>query len=179
MQSPAPDGPKYDLMSSGIIKPDEFPSLSDTRFLLSFGPFTIQPHTSVNPDTLRTAFALLSAADLSQLQQHATRARDIYQVISGVEQVSPSFPVEFALHQNFPNPFNPATTIRYDLRADTRVSLKVFNILGQEVLTLVNEEQKAGYKSVEWNASNFASGVYFYRLQAGPYTGTKKLLLLR
>ena len=179
LQSPAPDGPKYDLMSSGIIKPDEYPSLSDTRFLLSFGPFTIQPHTSVNPDTLRMAFALLSAADLSQLQVHATRARDIYQVISGVNRISPSIPGEFALEQNYPNPFNPSTRIEYQLPAKSHLTLKIYDLLGREIATLVNEEQKAGYKSVEWNASNFASGVYFYRLQAGSFTGTKKLLLLR
>jgi hypothetical protein len=59
------------------------------------------------------------------------------------------------------------------------VSLKLFNILGQEVVTLVNEEQKAGYKSVQWNANNFASGVYFYRIQAGDFVASKKLLLLK
>jgi hypothetical protein len=88
-------------------------------------------------------------------------------------------PKEFALSQNYPNPFNPSTTIKYDLPVDTRVSLKLFNILGQEVLTLVNEEQKAGYKSVEWNASNVASSVYFYRIQAGDFVASKKLLLLK
>jgi hypothetical protein len=88
-------------------------------------------------------------------------------------------PKEFALRQNYPNPFNPSTTIKYALPTDSRVSLKLFNILGQEVLTLVNEEQKAGYKSVEWNALNFASGVYFYRLQAGDFVSSKKLLLLK
>jgi hypothetical protein len=88
-------------------------------------------------------------------------------------------PKEFALSQNFPNPFNPSTTIKYDLPLDTRVSLKVFNILGQEVATLVNEEQKAGYRSAEWNAGNVASGVYFYRLEAGHFTQVRKMLLTK
>ncbi len=88
-------------------------------------------------------------------------------------------PVEFALSQNYPNPFNPVTTIHYNLPIDTRVSLHVFNILGQAVAILVNEEQKAGYKSIEWNAGGAASGVYFYRLQTGNFSETKKLLLLR
>jgi hypothetical protein len=90
-----------------------------------------------------------------------------------------SVPKEFALSQNYPNPFNPSTTIRYDLPVDTRVTLKLFNMLGQEVLTLVSEEQKAGYKSVQWNANNFASGVYFYRLQAGDFVTSKRLLFLK
>jgi hypothetical protein len=88
-------------------------------------------------------------------------------------------PKEFALLQNYPNPFNPGTTIKYDLPKDSRVSLKLFNIVGQEVATLVNAEQNAGYKSVQWNADNFASGVYFYRLQAGDFVASKKLLLLK
>ena len=73
----------------------------------------------------------------------------------------------YKLMQNYPNPFNPTTTIKYDLPKGSRVSLKLFNIFGQEVATLVNEEQKAGYKSVEWNATTMATGVYFYRLDAG------------
>jgi len=88
-------------------------------------------------------------------------------------------PTEFALAQNYPNPFNPTTTIKYDLPADTRVSLKIFNIIGQEVATLVNEDQRAGYKSVQWNPGTLASGVYFYRLSAGHFVQTRKLLLLR
>ncbi len=83
------------------------------------------------------------------------------------------------LEQNYPNPFNPSTTIKYDLPRDSRVSLKLFNILGQEVATLVNEEQKAGYRSVDWNASNYASGVYFYRLEAGGFSSVKRMLLVK
>jgi hypothetical protein len=90
-----------------------------------------------------------------------------------------TLPKVFALSQNYPNPFNPSTTIKFDLPKDSRVSLKLFNIIGQEVITLVNEEQKAGYKSVEWNASNVASGVYFYRIHAGDFVESKKLILLK
>lgn len=88
-------------------------------------------------------------------------------------------PLHYALEQNYPNPFNPSTTIRYNLPNASHVSLKLFNTLGQEVATLVSEGQEAGYKSVEWNASGFASGIYFYRLQAGEFVQTRRLLLLR
>jgi hypothetical protein len=90
-----------------------------------------------------------------------------------------SLPKEFALLQNFPNPFNPATKIGYQLPARSQVSLKVFDVLGREVATLVNEEKQAGAYSALWNAHGMASGVYFYKLQAGTYTETKKLMLLR
>jgi hypothetical protein len=88
-------------------------------------------------------------------------------------------PTKFTLDQNYPNPFNPSTTINYDLPRDVRVSLKIYNTLGQEVATLVNEEQQAGYKSVVWNGTGFASGMYFYRLQAGEFVDVRKLLLLK
>jgi hypothetical protein len=85
---------------------------------------------------------------------------------------------EYALSQNYPNPFNPSTTIRYHVPTVARVSLKVFNMLGQLVATLVDEQKGSGSFMVQWNAS-VPSGVYFYRLQAGNYVETKRMLLLR
>jgi hypothetical protein len=85
----------------------------------------------------------------------------------------------YALCQNYPNPFNPNTTIKFELSQKSQVSLKVFNALGQLVTTLVNGEQEAGYHEVKFNGSNLASGVYFYRIQAGDFVATKRLLLLK
>lgn len=96
-----------------------------------------------------------------------------------------ALPKEFSLDYNYPNPFNPATTIRYQLPERSAVSLKIFNILGREVLTLVNEVQSAGTHSVIFDAKNnkqsysLASGVYFYRLQAGNFVQTRKMILLK
>ncbi|MEP0860547.1 MAG: T9SS type A sorting domain-containing protein [Ignavibacterium sp.] len=98
-------------------------------------------------------------------------------------------PKEFRLEQNFPNPFNPITKIRYTIAASslnpfskgegTLTSLKVYDILGNEVATLVNEEKSAGFYEIEFNASQLASGIYFYRLKAGSFVETKKMILMR
>ncbi len=93
-------------------------------------------------------------------------------------QVPKKIPKSFGLFQNYPNPFNPGTTIKYELPRTSHVTLTVYDLLGKEVATLVNAVQEPGYKSVEWNAVGVASGVYFYRLRAGEFVQTRKLLLL-
>lgn len=88
-------------------------------------------------------------------------------------------PSNFSLYQNYPNPFNPTTTIKYSLPASSKVVLKVYDVTGREISTLVNEVKNAGTYEAEFNGSNLASGVYFYRLQAKNYSETKKFLLLK
>jgi hypothetical protein len=88
-------------------------------------------------------------------------------------------PHDFFLGQNYPNPFNPSTTIEFSVPRSTFVTLKVFNLLGQEIATLAAQEFKAGSYRVDWNASVAPSGVYFYRLSAVSFVETKKMLLLR
>jgi hypothetical protein len=88
-------------------------------------------------------------------------------------------PSDYALEQNYPNPFNPTTTISFSLPSKTFVTLKIFDALGREVSVVLGEELSPGTYSRQWNSANAPSGVYFYRLQAGQYTETKKMLLLR
>jgi hypothetical protein len=99
---------------------------------------------------------------------------------------APRVPLQFALHQNYPNPFNPVTVMSYDLPVSARVTLTIYNTLGQVVQTLVDGVQNAGFRSVRWNAVNFASGVYFYRMDAvavsdpsRSFTSVKKMVLIK
>jgi hypothetical protein len=103
-----------------------------------------------------------------------------YSILTGVlvDKLN-AIPAEYSLTQNFPNPFNPATTIKYSLPVGSQVSLKVYNVVGQEVLTMVNSFQGTGSYSVRFDASNLASGLYLYRLSAGNYTQVKTMLLIK
>ncbi|MCX6175417.1 MAG: T9SS type A sorting domain-containing protein [Ignavibacteriales bacterium] len=90
-----------------------------------------------------------------------------------------AIPTEFALYQNFPNPFNPTTNIKFALPKESSVTLKIYNVLGQEVETLVNKVMNAGYHTVDFNATKLSSGMYIYRIQAGDFVQVKKMLLMK
>lgn len=104
---------------------------------------------------------------------------DFQNTPTDVAQTSNTIPTKFQLYQNYPNPFNPSTTIKFDLPKQSKVKIVVYDILGREVATLMDETKRAGSYQAIWNASRYASGVYFCRLQAGNYSATKKLLLLK
>ena len=95
-----------------------------------------------------------------------------------------SIPDVYALQQNYPNPFNPITTLRYDLPEQANVNIIIYDMLGRQVRTLLNQTQDAGYRSVIWNATNnygkpVSAGVYLYQIQAGEFVQTRKMVLLK
>jgi hypothetical protein len=103
----------------------------------------------------------------------------LFSMFNGIHQISQVIPDRIKMHNNYPNPFNPTTIIRYDLSKNDFVKLVVFDILGREVASLVNEKQSAGVYEVNWDASVYPSGVYFYRLVTDGFTDTKKMILLK
>jgi parallel beta-helix repeat protein len=131
---------------------------------------------TLSPGDIRTRIA--SARLASMIEAEGGNGMQRPSVSGALESIT-SLPNEFALLQNYPNPFNPLTTIKYNLPTDSRVTLKLYDVLGREVLTIVDQQEQAGYHSTTLDASRLSSGVYFYRLQAGVFTQTKKLVLLR
>jgi len=101
------------------------------------------------------------------------------ELTTDIDENGVTLPLTCALEQNYPNPFNPTTTIQFSLPVQSHVVLKVYNVIGEEVATLVDETQEAGFKSVVVDAGKLASGVYYYRIQAGNFGETKRLLLLK
>ncbi len=94
-------------------------------------------------------------------------------------EITANIALKYELSQNYPNPFNPATTIKFSIKKDGNVRLEVFNILGQKVAELLNKRMKAGKYKVKFNASNLASGIYFYRIESGSFKAAKKMILLK
>lgn len=111
--------------------------------------------------------------------QYIAFARSLAPLLKSGDAKAALIPAEFELSQNFPNPFNPTTTIRYAVTADANVSLVVFDLLGQKVAQLVEGPTPAGYHVVQFDASRLASGIYIYKLQAGNFVQTKKMVLAR
>jgi hypothetical protein len=105
--------------------------------------------------------------------------RKYVRTATGVNESGENHPDGFRLSQNYPNPFNPATTITFFVRTYSHVSLRVFDLLGREVAVLVNEVKSPGEYSITWDATKFGSGIYFYQIQAGSYTTTKKMILMK
>lgn len=105
--------------------------------------------------------------------------KPLSEMITDVKGVQNNWPTSFSLQQNYPNPFNPSTMIDYSIPKTSLVTIKLYDILGKEILTVVNEEKSAGNYSVQFNGGNLSSGIYFYRMQSGNFVETKKLLLLK
>jgi len=112
-------------------------------------------------------------------QNNPRRTGEQRGLITNINQISENVPDKYELYQNYPNPFNPITNIKYQLPKTNYVVLKVYDILGKEIATLVNEKQSPGIYSVDFDGTIYASGVYFYKLQAGEFTGIKKMILLK
>jgi hypothetical protein len=166
-------------------------SAYDRRFIISSGPFTFAPGDTQN---VTVAIFLVRGTSnvnsVTKLKETAKLITSFYnQHLSDVEKDEQVLPEQFALYQNYPNPFNPETVISYQLAVNSKVSLKVYDILGKEVAILVNEEKSAGKYQVNFNTQRttnsafggkqLASGVYFYQLRAGQFVQTKKFVVLK
>lgn len=99
--------------------------------------------------------------------------------LSEVNSVNTEIPQEFALRQNYPNPFNPSTSIKFDVPVLSNAKLSIYDVTGKELAVLVNQELQAGSYEYNWNASQFASGIYFYRIKAGSFVQTKRMVLIK
>jgi hypothetical protein len=137
----------------------------------SISPVYVYYNAAVNP----TYFNLKAEISVGGVTYWTDSTR---RTVTGIGKQE-ALPVRYALAQNYPNPFNPSTTIKFELPKASQVNLTVFDILGREVSVLVNERRDAGVYEVKFDAAGLSSGVYFYRLQAGDFTQTKRLLLLK
>jgi len=99
--------------------------------------------------------------------------------VFGIRQLGNVIPEKYNLYQSYPNPFNPKVTIKFDIAENSDVKLVIYDLLGREITTLVSDKLNSGIYQIEWNASNYTSGIYFYRLKAGDYSSAKKMVLVK
>jgi serine protease len=169
------DQEKYQSLSSGLGRTQAGgTSGRDVANVLGSGPYNIPANGEIT-----IAFALIAGNNLSDLQANAVAARNKYNSLVGITNYNSELPSDFSLSQNYPNPFNPSTNIKFSIANPGLTSLKIYNTLGREVASLVNEYLQAGSYDADWNASGNSSGVYFYRLQANGFVQTKRMLLIK
>ena len=157
---------------------------NDRRYIQSFGPFKVNPN-----DTQSIIVAQVIARgssnlnSITQLRSLSDYVQNIYnenfQSVLAVNNISSEIPVQFELSQNYPNPFNPITNLEFGISDLGFVSLKVYDALGKEVKTIVNEIKKPGRYKVDFDGSGLASGIYFYKLSIGGFSETKRMILLK
>jgi len=162
---------KWDAMSNGVVNDSIGPG--GNCFALSVGPLNLAAN-----QVETVGFAILYGTSVADLITKNNGAKVKYQSV-GIRQISTEIPRVFSLGQNYPNPFNPVTNIEFGLPKDEIVSLKVYDMLGREVRTVVNEFRKAGMYQVGFDASSLSSGVYFYRIQAGTFSEIKRMVVLK
>ena len=162
---------RFTLAGGMLLTPEEFVASLNPEFMLDLA----KRYIGTSPDIVEAEQLLIENDYLKSL----LASRRAVKVLSGTTRQEREIPSEFQLYQSYPNPFNPSTTIQFDLPREHNVSLTILNVLGQEVQSLVQGKLNAGTHRITWNAGKFANGVYFYRLQAGEFAQTKKLLLLK
>lgn len=166
------DTEKWTAISNGIGRASAGPA--DISHVVSSGPYTIPAN-----DTIRVAFAVLAADNKTDLDAAVAAARSKFSVITDIGDNELIKPISFNLDQNYPNPFNPTTIIKFSIPEENNVTLKVYDVIGKEVSVLINEKKSAGNYEISFDAAGLSSGVYFYKLEAGNFTSTKKMILIR
>jgi protocatechuate 3,4-dioxygenase beta subunit len=174
MNDPLDDVHRYGRMMKDTST--AIPTVADDyRIFVSAGPFA-----AVNPgDSISVSIAVVAGNGATGIIAASKEAYAKYVLVGVQEDAVVTAPKDFALDQNYPNPFNPSTTIAFDIPSASFVSLRVYNILGQEVAALVDEVRPAGRYHERWNANSVASGIYFYNIRAGSFTQTRKMLLVK
>ncbi len=163
---------KWQTLSNGIGKSTAGPA--DISEVTSGGPFSIPAGKSID-----IAFVLTAGNNVEELRTNVKNAREMYNNLLANNNGGEEIPLKYNLSQNYPNPFNPGTKIDYEIPEGGQVTIKVYDILGNLVKTLINENKEPGIYHVKFNADGLASGIYIYQLKVNSFTSTKKLVIIK
>jgi hypothetical protein len=152
-------------------------AITDSNKIAPYDTASYTSYVDARPLVGKAAYYVIRAEDIHG--NLSAVSNQVSVIVTGVESQRSGIPTKYGLDQNFPNPFNPTTVINYQLPVNSHVTLKIYDALGREVASLVNDDQSAGYKSVTFDASTLPSGVYLYRITAGSFVETKKLVLIK
>jgi 2',3'-cyclic-nucleotide 2'-phosphodiesterase (5'-nucleotidase family) len=175
INNPAGERVEYIEVNGKMIDPTTTYSVASNEFLINAFPMFGINISNIKIFEELTEFEVV----LNYVIAKESLVPEIKTPVTGLEEEQSVIPNQHKLEQNFPNPFNPHTTISYQIADPGFVELKVYNSLGQLISTLVNKEQSAGHYNAIWNAENFASGIYFYQMKCGNFSEIKKMLFIK
>lgn len=164
----------YDSFDTLFITDPNDPNVDDPVIIPAYNTQTIAPG-----DSVIYYIAIAYGANETEMLASMEQAQQKYNQITSVESDLNDIPAGFVLRQNYPNPFNPSTVIAFDVPVQQYVRLVVYNSIGQEVKVLLNGEIAPGYHKIDFNAGSLPSGIYFYKLYAGQFSSTKKMMLVK
>lgn len=159
------------------------PTGVDWRFVMAAGADNFTLNTNQSKTVMIAQFMARGSNNLNSITKLKLLDNRIQSLcdsgLIGIHNINATIPNSFYLYQNYPNPFNPATKIKFDLPKSNHVKLVIYDVLGKEIAVLLNQKQLAGTYEVDWNGTNYTSGVYFYKLVTEGYSETKKMVLLK
>ncbi len=174
----------YDYSPNGLRNTPCFDSTNTNTTVWNWTTINVGVQATAYPQTALNFWKFYGYNNIN-FDNGSSQSNVIYWILTriynpiGISTISNEIPEKFSLYQSYPNPFNPSTTIKFDIPKSANVNMTIYDMLGREVETLVNGELKAGTYKADWNASNFASGVYFYKLTSDGFSVTKKMILMK
>jgi endoglucanase Acf2 len=174
----------YDYSPNGLKNTPCFDSTNTNTTIWNWTTINVGVQATAYPQTALNFWKFYGYNNIN-FDNGSSQSNVMYWILTrnynpiGIQQIGSEIPQSFKLYQNYPNPFNPGATIKFDITKTTDVKINVYDILGREVAVLVNNVLTPGTYKAEWNASQFASGTYFYRITAGDFSETKKMMLVK
>ncbi|MDQ3021634.1 MAG: T9SS type A sorting domain-containing protein [Bacteroidota bacterium] len=175
---PSPPGSNGESVFEHVFRRG-YPDMLGVQWPTAAGSYVVEFRYKIDPEWIDSSIHTIAFIQNDASNKEVINCAMGQSIVTGISNTSNQVPKKYTLRQNYPNPFNPSTSIKFDIPKSSRVKLAIYNSMGQEVSVLLNEELIAGSYEYGFNASNFSSGMYYYKLEASDFSDTKKMMVIK